>query len=80
MQELINALVEKANLSPEDAAKAAQTAVDFVKSKVPPFFADKIEDLVNGKFDLGALMGGFGGGNKDTVESPLDKLSGMFGK
>jgi hypothetical protein len=79
MQELINALIEKANLSPEDAAKAAQTAVDFVKSKVPPFFGDKIEELINGKFDLGSLMGGFGGGG-DAGESPLDKLGSMFGK
>ena len=78
MQELINDLIEKANLSPEDAAKAAQTAVEFVKSKVPPFFGDKIEELINGKFDLGSLMGGFGGG--DAGESPLDKLGSMFGK
>jgi len=78
MQELINTIKEKANLSEEDATKAAQAAVDFVKSKVPPFFADKIEELINGKFDLGAMMGGFGGNN--AGESPLDKLSGMFGK
>lgn len=78
MQELINALIEKANLSPEDAVKAAQTAVEFVKSKVPPFFGDKIEELINGKFDLSSLMGGFGGG--DAGESPLDKLGSMFGK
>ena len=78
MQELIKALQEKATLSPEDATKAAQTAVDFVKSKVPPFFADKIEELISGKFDLAALMGSFGGSN--AGESPLDKLGGMFGK
>jgi len=79
MQELINALVEKAHLSPEDAVKAAHTAVDFVKSKVPPFFADKIDDLVNGRFDLGSLMGGFGGSGSGG-ENPLDKLNNMFGK
>jgi len=78
MQELINTIKEKANLSEEDATKAAQAAVDFVKSKVPPFFADKIEDLINGKFDLGSMMGGFGGGK--AGESPLDKLGSMFGK
>lgn len=78
MQELINTIKEKANLSEEDATKAAQAAIEFVKSKVPPFLGDKIEELINGKFDLGSLMGGFGGG--DAGESPLDKLSGMFGK
>lgn len=78
MQELINTIKEKANLSEEDATKAAQAAVDFVKSKVPPFFADKIEELINGKFDLSSMMGGFGSGKPG--ESPLDKLGSMFGK
>ncbi|RYZ34300.1 MAG: hypothetical protein EOP49_34695 [Sphingobacteriales bacterium] len=78
MQALINELVEKANLTPEAAAKSVEVIVGFVKSKVPPFLADKVEDLIAGKFDLGAMMGGFGGGAKDD-ESPLDKLNGMFG-
>ena len=80
MQALINELVEKANLSPEAAAKAVDVTISFVKSKLPPFLSDKVEDLIGGKFDLGSLMGGFGGGGgKDTDESPLDKLNGMFG-
>lgn len=79
MQALINELVEKANLSPEAAAKAVDVTISFVKSKLPPFLSDKVEDLIGGKFDLGSLMGGFGGGAKDADESPLDKLNGMFG-
>lgn len=78
MQELINELVEKANLSPESAAKAVETTINFVKSKLPPFLSDKVEDLISGKFDLGSMFGGSGGGS-DAGESPLDKLSGMFG-
>jgi hypothetical protein len=78
MQALINELVEKANLSPEAAAKAVDVTIAFVKSKLPPFLSDKVEELINGKFDLGAMMGGFGGGG-DTDDSPLDKLNGMFG-
>lgn len=78
MQALINELVEKANLSPEAAAKAVETTISFVKSKLPPFLSDKVEDLISGKFDLGSMLGGFGG-NNDAGESPLDKLSGMFG-
>jgi hypothetical protein len=79
MQALINELVEKANLSPEAAAKAVDVTITFVKSKLPPFLSDKVEELINGKFDLGAMMGGFGGGGGDTDDSPLDKLNGMFG-
>jgi hypothetical protein len=78
MQELINELVTKADLSPEAAAKAVETTIAFVKSKLPPFLSDKVEDLIGGKFDLGSMFGGFGGGG-DAGESPLDKLSGMFG-
>lgn len=78
MQALINELVEKAHLSPEDAAKAVETTINFVKSKLPPFLSDKVEDLMSGKFDLGSMFGGFGGGG-DAGESPLDKLNGMFG-
>lgn len=76
MQAMVNELVEKANLTPEDAAKAVDTMLNFVKSKLPPFLSDKVEDLMSGKFDLGAMFGGFGGGDN---ESPLDKLTGMFG-
>ncbi|WP_118950743.1 hypothetical protein [Taibaiella helva] len=78
MQELINELVEKANLSPEAAAKAVETTINFVKSKLPPFLSDKVEDLIAGKFDLGSMFGGFGGGSA-AGDSPLDKLNDMFG-
>lgn len=79
MQELINELVAKANLSPEAAAKAVETTISFVKSKLPPFLSDKVEDLIAGKFDLGSMFGGFGGGSNDAGDSPLDKLGDMFG-
>lgn len=77
MQALINELVEKNHLSPEAAAEVVATTINFVKSKLPPFLSDKVEDLISGKFDMGSMFGGFGGG--DAGESPLDKLNGMFG-
>ncbi len=78
MKELINELVGKAGLSEESAQKAVETTINFVKSKLPPFLSDKVEDLISGKFDMSSLLGGFGGG-KEGEESPLDKLTGMFG-
>lgn len=77
MQALINELVEKAGLSEESAQKAVATTINFIKTKLPPGFSDKLEDLISGKFDLSSMFGG-GGGNDS--ESPLDKLSNMFGK
>lgn len=83
MQELIKELVEKAGLSEEDAQKSVDVTMEFIKGKVPPAFQDKIEDLMNGNFDLMSLMSAFmGGGDKSSKEeaSPLDMLKGMFGK
>lgn len=74
MQELIDELVQKVGLSEEDAAKSVDTMRDFIKGKLPPMFADKFDDMVNGKLDTSALLSAFMGGN------PLDKLKHMFGK
>ncbi|ANI89489.1 hypothetical protein A9P82_09420 [Arachidicoccus ginsenosidimutans] len=35
MQELVNKLVEQANLSPEQAEKSVEVVIDFVKEKFP---------------------------------------------
>jgi len=75
MQELIKELVEKAGLSEASAEKAIETTLTFIKSKLPPMFGDKIEDLIQGKFDLSGL---FGGGDDANGESPIDKLKGLF--
>lgn len=75
MQELINELMQKAGLTEESAKKAIETTMGFIKSKLPPMFGDKIDDIVNGKFDLSSM---FGGGSKGDNDSPLDKLKDMF--
>ncbi len=74
MNELIKTLMEKANLNEEQAAKASEVTLDFLKSKVPPALKDKMDDILAGKFDMGSLMGMLGGGN------PMDMLKDMFGK
>lgn len=79
MKELINELVSKVGLNEETAAKAVETTLGFVKGKVPPIFADKVEDLMNGNFDISSLLSGLTGeGNKDGDNNPLDKLKGLF--
>lgn len=83
MQELVKQLVEKAGLTEEAAQKSVDTMMEYVKSKVPPMFQDKIEDIFSGKFDVMSLLGSFMGGQKaegTNTDSPLDALKGMFGK
>lgn len=73
MEQLVKELVEKANLTEEQATKATEVMLAFVKSKVPPMFQDKVDDMIAGKFDMSSIASMLGG-------SPLDMLKGMFGK
>lgn len=83
MQELIKELIAKAGLSEEMAQKSVSVTKDFIKSKVPPAFQDKIDDILEGKFDVMSLMSAFMSGNSQSEGndsgSPLDTLKGMFG-
>ncbi len=72
MQELVKELMEKANLDESQATKASEVALAFLKSKVPPAFQDKIDDMLAGNFDMSSLMG--------MIGNPMDMLKGMFGK
>jgi hypothetical protein len=48
MQELINKLTSEVGLSAEQATKAMQTVMDFVKTKIPPAFATNIDAIFTG--------------------------------
>lgn len=74
MQELVKELIEKAGLTEEQAQKATEVTMEFVKSKVPAGFEDKIDDIMNGKFDPMSMLSSFMG-----ASNPLDKLKNMFG-
>lgn len=77
MDALINELKEKAGLTEEQAQQACETALNFIKAKLPAGFGDKLDSLLDGNFDLGSL---FGGGNTDSsAGSSVDALKGMFG-
>ena len=64
MKELISSLVAKAELTPEQASKAA----DVVKG----FLSDKLPEAMKGPV-LGALSG-------EKVEAALDQAKGLVGK
>ena len=64
MQELIGQLVNKADLSPEQATKVAEVVKGFLEDRLP--------DAVKGPV-LGALSG-------ENVESAVDQAKGVLGK
>lgn len=71
MQELINKLMTEAGLSAEQATKALQTMVEFVKTKVPPGFASNIDAMFAGTMHEPTYKEkaeDFAGATKDKLE------------
>jgi hypothetical protein len=66
MNELINLIVQKTGISQENAQKAAQAAIDFVKSKLPPAIAGQVDAVLAG--DMSGIAGQAG-----------EMLKGKFG-
>jgi uncharacterized protein (DUF2267 family) len=74
MDELINAVVQKTGMSREDAQKAVQVVVDFLKSRLPAPIAGHLDSFLSG----GAS------GELNTLEAEAEnlikgKLGGLFG-
>ncbi len=67
MQQLIDIIVQKTGISQENAQKAAQAAIDFIKGKLPPAVASQVDAVLAGDMSGVAgqtgdmLKGGFGG-------------------
>lgn len=66
MEEVIKLVAEKAGISMEQAKSAVETVVGFVKGKLPPGIADKLEDVISGKEIPGGLAG-MAAGIKDKL-------------
>ena len=74
MNELINLIVQKTGISQENAQKAAQTVIDFLKTKLPAPVASQVDAVLAGDMSgvagqagemlKGKLGGAFGGGQK----------------
>ena len=70
MNELIQMIVQKTGISEEHARLAAETALNFVKGKLPPALAQQIDTYVGGA--PAGESGGFAG--------VAAGISEMFGK
>jgi hypothetical protein len=71
MNELINLIVQKTGISQENAQKAAQTAIDFLKTKLPAPVASQVDAVLAG--DMSGIAGQAG-------EMLKGKLGGAFGE
>lgn len=74
MDELINIVVQKTGLSPEDARKAVEAVVNALKSKLPGPIASHLDGLVAGGVsgEASTLAG-------EAEAAVMGKLGGMFG-
>lgn len=66
MDELIRRLTERVGLNEDQARKAAQTAIEFLKQRLPSSVAGQLD----------GVLGGGGSGAAGMAE----KAAGMFGK
>jgi len=73
MNELINIVVQRTGLSPEQSQQAVQAVLDFLKTKLPAPIATHLDALLSGgASDLGGLETEVG----DLLKG---KLGGLFG-
>ncbi len=70
MDELIQLVSKKANISADQARQAVESVLGFLKEKLPKPIADQVT----------ALISGAGGAAGDVAGKAGDALSGLFGK
>jgi nucleoid DNA-binding protein len=49
MQELIQELVQKAGLTPEQASKSIQVITEYIKGQLPPMMQGVVENFLGGQ-------------------------------
>ncbi len=74
MEKLIQSIVEKTGISPENAKTAITTVLDSIKDKLPSGIGEKITSLVHDKDGDGDVD------FSDVLGSVKDSLGGLFGK
>lgn len=72
MKELIDQIVAKVGVSPEQAQGSVATVLEFLREKLPAPLVAQLEELINGDGGEGNpldaakdILGGFFGGDKD---------------
>ena len=70
MNELVNFVVQKTGISQENAQKAAQAVIEFMKTKLPAPIAGQLDAVLSG--DMSGVAGQAG-------EMLKGKLGGAFG-
>ena len=70
MNELVNLVVQKTGLSQDNAQKAVQTVIDFLKAKLPAPLAGQVDAVLSG--DTSGIAGQAG----DMLKG---KLGGILG-
>ena len=65
MDELVGLVIEKTGLNEKQATAAVEVVLKFIKGKLPPAVSGQIDNLLEGKGDLG---------------NAADMLGGLFGK
>jgi len=71
MDEIVKIVMEKTGLGEEQAAKAVEAVLEYVKDQVSEPFDSMIDSFMKGESSLGDI-GGLAGG--------LGSLGGLFGK
>ena len=63
MDELVQLVSEKTGLSEELSRQAVEVVMEYLKAKLPPPIAERLDDLLEGAdlTDLGNLVQGLGG-------------------
>lgn len=69
MEELVKAISDKTGLPEDQARAAAEAAVDFIKTKLPPPYDKQVDALLGGGDAAGGITGSISQG-----------LGGLFGK
>ncbi|HEX9056983.1 MAG TPA: hypothetical protein VF818_05570 [Ktedonobacterales bacterium] len=74
MDQLVNLVVQRTGISPDQAQQAVQTVVGFLKERLPGPIASQVDSV------LGGQATGMGGTLADQAQQGLGNLGGMFGK
>jgi uncharacterized protein (DUF2267 family) len=68
MEELVNLVAQKANISPDQAKQAVQVVLGYLKDKLPAPVASQVDGLLAG------------GGSGASVSDVSKSLGGLFGQ